>query len=138
MSNRAQRRAAARQEQRENAEMMASGYFQAKVREAAIKQKKLTQLERNGITAEDLAKNYKLGYNAALKWNSEYLQPFFYSAIAIAAKRTLKFGQERTLRLMHCVQQVMLEEIAKEDILERAKEETGIDVKAWYESCEIF
>ena len=39
---------------------------------------------------------------------------------------------------MHCVQQVMLEEIAKEDILERAKEETGIDVKAWYESCEIF
>ena len=40
MSNRAQRRAAARQEQRENAEMMASGYFQAKVREAAIKQKK--------------------------------------------------------------------------------------------------
>jgi len=137
MSNRAQRRAAARQEQRENAEMRASGYFQAKAREAAIKQKTLAQLERNGITAKDLEKNYNLGYNAALRWSSEYVQPFFYSAIAIAAKRTLKFGKERTLRLMHYVQQVMLEEITTGDILERAKQETGIDIKAWYESNEI-
>ena len=55
MSNRAQRRAEARQEQKENAELRASGYFQHIVRQAAIKQRKKEQLERNGITTEHLS-----------------------------------------------------------------------------------
>ena len=45
MSNRAQRRAEARREQKETAEMLASGYFKHKVRVEAQKQKKLEELE---------------------------------------------------------------------------------------------
>lgn len=137
MSNRAQRRADARREQKENAELRASGYFQHMVRTAAIKQRKKEQLERNGITAEHLKENYDKGYHDALVWGTEYFQPFFYAAIAIVAKRELKFGKTRILRMMHDVQQAMLEEITVYDILERAKQETGIDVKEWYQKSEV-
>ena len=137
MSNRAQRRAEARREQKETAELRASGYFQARVREAAIKQRKKEKLERNGITTEDLQANYDLGYHDALKWGAEYFEPYFYSAIALVAKRQLKFGETRTLRFMHDVQQAMLETITVYDILEVAKQETGIDIKQWREGAEV-
>ena len=44
MSNRAQRRAEARREQKETAELRATGYFKAKVHAEAIKQKKMDEL----------------------------------------------------------------------------------------------
>lgn len=104
MSNRAQRRAEARQEQKETAELRASGYFQHVVRQAAIKQRKKEQLERNGITTEHLKENYDKGYHDALVWGTEYFQPFFYAAIAIVAKRELKYGKTRNLRLLEDIQ----------------------------------
>ena len=137
MSNRAQRRAEARREQKETAEMLASGYFKHKVRVEAQKQKKLEELERNGITTQHLKENYDKGYHDALKWGAEYFQPYFYSAIALVAKRQLKFGETRTLRFMQEVQQAMLETITVYDILDLAKQETGIDIKDWYEKAEV-
>ena len=136
MSNRAQRRAEARQEQKETAELRASGYFRSLVQREALKQKKLDELQRNGITTQHLKANYDKGYHDALVWGTEYFQPFFYAAIAIVAKRELKFGETRTLRLLKDVQQTMLEEITVYDILDRAKRETGINVKEWYQKSE--
>lgn len=137
MSNRAQRRAEARQEQKETAEMRASGYFKHRVRVEALKQKKLDELERNGITTKHLKENYDKGYHDALVWGTEYFQPFFYAAIAIVAKRELKYGKTRNLRLLEDIQQTMLEEITVYDILDRAKQETGIDIKEWYQKSEV-
>ena len=137
MSNRAQRRADARREQKENAELRASGYFKHRVRVEALKQKKLDELERNGITTKHLKENYDKGYHDALVWGTEYFQPFFYAAIAIVAKRELKFGKTRNLRLLEDIQQTMLEEITVYDILDRAKQETGIDIKEWYQKSEV-
>ena len=137
MSNRAQRRAEARQEQKETAEMRASGYFKHRVRVEALKQKKLDELERNGITTKHLKENYDKGYHDALVWGTEYFQPFFYAAIAIVAKRELKYGKTRNLRLLQDIQQTMLEEITVYDILDRAKQETGIDIKEWYQKSEV-
>ena len=137
MSNRAQRRAEARQEQKETAELRASGYFKHRVRVEALKQKKLDEQERNGITTKHLKENYDKGYHDALVWGTEYFQPFFYAAIAIVAKRELKYGKTRNLRLLEDIQQTMLEEITVYDILDRAKQETGIDIKEWYQKSEV-
>ena len=63
------------------------------VRVEALKQKKLDELERNGITTKHLKENYDKGYHDALVWGTEYFQPFFYAAIAIVAKRELKYGK---------------------------------------------
>jgi c-di-GMP-related signal transduction protein len=117
--------------------MRASGYFKHRVRVEALKQKKLDELERNGITTKHLKENYDKGYHDALVWGTEYFQPFFYAAIAIVAKRELKYGKTRNLRLLEDIQQTMLEEITVYDILDRAKQETGIDIKEWYQKSEV-
>ena len=39
--------------------------------------------------------------------------------------------------LMQEVQQAMLETITVYDILDQAKQETGIDIKDWYEKAEV-
>lgn len=134
---RAERRREERRQKHEEVMDRHSAYAQAIVKRDAIRKAKLAEIERNGITAEDLKANYDLGYHDALVWGTEYFQPFFYAAIAIVAKRELKYGKTRNLRLLHEIQQTMLEEITVYDILERAKQETGIDIKEWYQKSEV-
>lgn len=113
-----------------------SAYSRAIIRREAVRNAKKAELEKNGITTEDLEQNYKNGYHEALTWATKYYQPFFYSAIAICLHRDLKFGETRMCRFLEAVQQVMLEEISTGDIIERASRETGMDIRKWYDESE--
>lgn len=134
---RAERRREERRQKHEEVMDRHSAYAQAIVKRDAIRKAKLAEIERNGITNEHLKENYRLGYHDALVWASEYYQPFFYSAIAICAHRDLKFGETRMIRFLESVQQVMIEEISTGDIIERARRETGMDIRNWCDHSEV-
>lgn len=125
MSNRQQRRAEERAEKKRRAEEFratkTSEYFTAK-------KKVMDRIMQQGISPEDLKANYDLGYKAAQRDMSVFYAAFFYAAAAIAAKRTFKFGIGRTVKLLEDMKLIMIEEITKEDIIERCKRETGIDI----------
>lgn len=125
---RKERRKQERAERREQASFAASAYARSIVRRAEQKQARYEKLEKNGITVKDLEENYKRGKHDAFTWASEYYQPYFYSAIAIALHRDLKFGETRMIRFLEAVQQIMTEEICTADIIERCRRETGLDI----------
>ena len=135
---RAERRREERRQKQEAVMDRHSAYAQAIVRKDAAKKAAIARIEKNGITLSDLEANYKKGYHDALAWASEYYQPFFYSAIAICAKRDLKFGTTRIQRMLDSVKQMLIEELCTGDILERAKRETGMDIKNWCDHAEVF
>lgn len=53
---------------------------------------------------------------------------FFYSAAAIASHRLFGFGETRICRLLDDIQLIMTEEITTYDIIQRCKDETGVDI----------
>lgn len=137
MMGRTERRAAERQQRRDEEWDRHSAYARAIVKEHEMKQAAIARIQKNGITLKDLETNYQKGYHDALAWASEYYQPFFYSAIAIYLKRDLKFGEMRIERMMDAVKQLLIEELCTGDILERAKRETGMDIKKWCDTVEV-
>ena len=133
----AERRREERRQKHEAVMDRHSAYARAIVREDAAKKAAIARIEKNGITLKDLEANYQKGYHDALAWASEYYQPFFYSAIAICCKRDLKFGEMRIERMLDAVKQMLIEELCTGDILERAKRETGMDIKKWCDNAEV-
>lgn len=96
-------------------------------------QQRSDRIARTGIaTAGDLKKEYDLGYQAAIRSSEEYLVPFFFAAMSCALKSTYKFGEERIIRTISKTIMTMNEEISVEDMLERCKRETGLDILRYY------
>lgn len=93
------------------------------------REEKKEALFRNGITAKDLAREYETGYKQARQDLTSFAMMMFYCATAIATHRLFGFGEARITRLLDDIQQIMTEEIGTEDMIERCKRETGIEIE---------
>lgn len=122
--NRAERRAESRRLQHE-AELEAK--YLAK-RDAA-KKAAMAKLERNGITAADLQREYERGRNESVTEVSDFAIKMIYCGFVLALKREFGFGTERALRTLRAADQIILEELTTEDIIERVSHELGIAVR---------
>jgi hypothetical protein len=94
----------------------------------AAEKKRREAWEKNGITKEDLKTEYERGRSDAQKDLTRFTMRFFYSAAAIASHRLFGFGETRICRLLDDIQLIMTEEITTCDIIQRCKDETGIDI----------
>lgn len=122
--NRAERRAESRRLQRE-AELEAK-YL---VKRDAAKKAAMAKLERNGITVEDLQREYERGKNESLADMTDFAMKMIYCGFALALKREFKFGPERVLRTLRAADQIILEELTTQDIIDRVSRELGIEVR---------
>lgn len=96
-----------------------------------VRLRRLAQREKwaqNGITKADLDAAYQEGYSAAKKNLTGFTMRMFYAAIGISLHRLFRFGENRIIRVLDDVQQIMTEEICTDDIIARLKAETGVDV----------
>lgn len=85
-------------------------------------------LHKNGITTQDLAREFVLGWEAGRKDTAGFFMRSVYAAMALAMKRELGFGRERTLRVIRAADQIILEELTSNDIIQRVSRECGIDL----------
>lgn len=132
--NRAERRAESRRLQRE-AEAVAKYIAKRDAAEKAVKEK----LERNGITVEDLDREYARGRNESVSDVTEFATKMIYCGFALALKREFKFGHDRVLRALRVADQIILEELMTEDIINRVSHELGINVRfAGEKGAELF
>lgn len=122
--NRAERRAESRRLQHE-AETVAKYIATRDAARNALKEK----LERNGITAEDLKREYERGRKESIAAESEFMMKMIYCGFALALKREFGFGTERALKTIRAADQIILEELTTEDIINRVSRELGINVR---------
>ncbi len=85
-------------------------------------------MEKNGITKEDLKAEYERGRRDAQSDLTSFQMQCFYSAAGIALHRLFGFGETRICRVLDDIQLIMTEEITSCDIRERCKRETGVDI----------
>lgn len=98
------------------------------VRRNAAKQAAIERLSRNGITPKDLENEYRRGYDDARKDLTSFTMRMFYCAIGLATHELYGHGETRIIRTLDRVQEIMTEEICTADIMQRLKQETGIDI----------
>ena len=133
-ANRAERRAESRRLQHE-AETVAKYIATRDAARNAVKEK----LERNGITVEDLEREYARGRNESVSEVTEFATKMIYCGFALALKREFKLGHDRVLRSLRSAYQIILEELTTADIIDRVSEELGINVRfAGEKGAELF
>ncbi len=95
----------------------------------AAKRAAMAKLERNGITADDLQREYERGKNESIADMTDFAMKMIYCGFALALKREFKFGPERVLRTLRTADQIILEELTTQDIIDRVSKELGIEVR---------
>lgn len=114
--NRSQRRAAAKQKK----------YDQARSALPPTKAERLAQIMKQGISPEDLEKEYKAGFEAGFQAASKPVIRSHYAALILAAHELYGFGQERCIRLLNRVNDLMVETLTSEEMTQRAFDEIGV------------
>ena len=115
--------------ERRDLEREARAYAKYVAKREAAKKAAMEKLERNGITAEDLKREYERGRNESITEMSDFAMKMIYCGFALALKREFKFGPERVLRTLRAADQIILEELTTDDIIDRVSRELGIAVR---------
>ena len=129
MSNRADRRAAARQEQKEAAELRMSGYFKAKMRMEEARQKKMDELERNGITMQDLKANYDKGFHEGFKKAAEPIVRGCYAGVCLALNDLYGFGHKRCADVLNALDEHITMSLTTTEIIDEVWKRMGLKLE---------
>lgn len=86
----------------------------------------VARMRKSGITQTDLEYERKLGYKNG--WNSGFSFSVCYGAAALILHRSYGWTPTAIASYLERVNDLRYDEITSEDILERAKEEAGVDV----------
>ena len=111
MSNRAQRRAAAKKTPRWM---------------PATKDQRIKALVQNGITPQDLAAEYNKGFKAGFAAATEPAVKTCYAAFCLAMKEELGFGHTRVKRVLKRADEIVLDTLASAEIIDEVFKKLGL------------
>jgi len=98
----------------------------ANARATKADEKAIARMKRTGITKADLEYEKSVGYQAG--WNNGFGYSVCYASLALALFRSFNFSKEEIEAVFDRVSEQEYEEISAADIIERAREEAGVDV----------
>jgi hypothetical protein len=128
MSNRAQRRAEARQEQREAAEFRMSKYFQFKVREDEVRKKKQAELERNGITIKELEQNWQKGFDEGFAAASGQIVKGIYAGICLTLKQLHNFDGDMCADVLCELDNRIVTQLSSEEEIQEVWDQLNLEI----------
>lgn len=121
---RAERRAAERLERRE-----ASEYAQWIVKREAVKNAAIAKLSRNGITPEDLEKEYEKGYSAGFRESGEGVLRGTFAAVCLSLKELHGFGPKRCADVLNAVDRHLTYSLTSADLIDEVWEKVGLKLE---------
>lgn len=116
--NRSQRRLRAKQKR----------YEQAKATLPPGKAATMAALIRNGITPEDLEKEYKLGFEAGFREAAAPMVRSMYAAALLAAHEVYGFGKRRGVRLLNRIDHIITDVLTSEELIDKVYDDIGVDL----------
>lgn len=85
-------------------------------------------MEKHGITEADLSREYIRGWEAGRADTASFFMRTVYAAMALAMRRELGFGRERTLRVIYAADKIIVDELTTDTIVRQVSRECGIDL----------
>lgn len=81
-------------------------------------EEKKARLLKNGITVEDLQRNYELGYAKGIKDASMPTIKVIYAAVCLAMNKHWGFGRKRCVKLLRAVDEQLLETLTSAEAVQ--------------------
>lgn len=116
--NRSQRRAQAKLKRYEDAKSaMSPGKAAA-----------MAALIKNGITPEDLKKEYDAGFEAGFREASAPMVRSMYAAVLLAAHELYGFGKKRGVRLLNRIDRIITDVLTSTELMEQVYKDIGVEM----------
>ena len=90
------------------------------------KEQRIAELVKNGITADDLDREWEAGYKEGFNQASPSIVKTIYAAIALAANNVYGFGRKRTKRLLKAVDDLVVDSLTSAEIVEEVWNKIGL------------
>lgn len=94
---------------------------------------RVQQIERNGITLNDLKANFDEGYKQGRTHGLEWGYDSAWGSVMLALHREFGFGAERLKRLAMATAQVQIDCITTEEAFRKLVDETGLSLPQFRE-----
>lgn len=125
--NRKDRRAQEREERRENREAQRRAEMiiaREKARHAA-----LYKIEKNGITVDDLEKEYQKGYSKGFGDGSEPMYRTMMAAVALALHEKHGFGCKRVIEMLKAIDNKVIFSLTSMELVQEVFDKLGLEIK---------
>ena len=119
MANRAQRRAIMRNQTNKSQQLLAN----------YSKQQRMAGLIQNGITPNDLEKEFQRGREIGFKEAAEPIIKSCYAGICIALHDEFGFGENRCYRAIKAVDEKIVWALNHQELVEETLEKTGLTLQ---------
>ena len=93
------------------------------------KEQYIAALCKNGITLEDLTKEYRRGYDRGFRDASPACTEMTYAAAVLALRKEFKFGQDRCERFLREMDRQMVENIDSTEAIQKVFDEIGLQIR---------
>lgn len=94
----------------------------------------MDRLVKNGITDEDLKKNYERGYAAAQRDLTNFWQRQIYGGCILALHNLYGFGTKRAMDVLNETKRLLLDLDNCADLLQEVHNKVGIEINCYSES----
>ena len=95
----------------------------------ALEKKARDRLSQNGITPEDLEKNYDLGYSKGFSDASTPAVKGCYAAVCLALKELHGFGRDECKAVLEAMDQHILMSLSSMEAIDEVWEELGLRIE---------
>ena len=116
--NRTERRMKAKQQR----------YEQARAKLPPGKAAAMARLLQNGITPEDLKKEYDAGFEAGFGASAEPMIKSMYAAVLLAAHDVYGFGSKRGVRLLNAIDRALTDTLTSTELMEKVYADIGVEM----------
>lgn len=88
----------------------------------------MAALIKNGITPEDLEKEYHAGFEAGFKEASTPMVRSMYAAVLLAGHELYGFGKKRGVRLLNRIDRIITDVLTSTELMEQVYKDLGVEM----------
>lgn len=103
-------------------------YDEAKKTLSPGKAAAMAALIKNGITPEDLKKEYDAGFEAGFREASAPMVRSMYAAVLLAAHELYGFGKKRGVRLLNRIDRIITDVLTSTELMEQVYKDIGVEM----------
>lgn len=92
------------------------------------REQRMDALVKNGITIQDLEKNYNIGYDEGFKIGSEHAIRTIYASICLALHELHGFGRKRCYDVLALTEQKLLETLTSVEAIDEVWQKIGLNI----------
>jgi flagellar biosynthesis/type III secretory pathway protein FliH len=125
--NRHDRRLQEREDRRTNKE--AERYAQMIIAREKAKHAAIYKIEKNGITLDDLDREYQKGYSNGFNAGAEPMYRTLMAALALALHEKHGFGAKRVKEMLRAVDEKVIFSLTSMELVQEVFDKLGLEIK---------